>query len=88
MQEESKIDRFGRVLIPRRIREALELTAGTSLLIEAREGELILRPQPQGPTLMHKGGVLVAQVEALQDLDGCEKKARMRALRHRARPAG
>ncbi|OGF55540.1 MAG: hypothetical protein A2Z21_02630 [Candidatus Fraserbacteria bacterium RBG_16_55_9] len=80
------MDRFGRVLIPRRVREVLELTAGTSLSIEVREGELALRPQPRGPTLVRKGGVLVAQVEALQELDGFEKRARASMLRHRVHP--
>lgn len=86
MRDETKIDRFGRVLIPRRVREALELTAGTSLSIEVREGELALRPQPQGPTLVRKGRVLVAQVEASQELDGFEKRARKSLLRQRSRP--
>jgi AbrB family looped-hinge helix DNA binding protein len=87
MQDESKVDRFGRVLIPRRVREALELTAGTALALEVREGELALRPRPQEPTLVRKGRVLVAQVEAVQDPEGVSKKTRMRALRRRARPA-
>ena len=83
MRDETVLDRFGRVLIPQRVRKALELTAGTSLSVEVREGELALRPQPQGPTLVRKGGVLVAQVEALQQFDGMEKKTRMRSLRRR-----
>jgi AbrB family looped-hinge helix DNA binding protein len=87
MRDETTVDRFGRVLIPKRVRKALELTAGTSLLIEVREGELALRPQLQEPTLVRKGGVLVAQGEALQQLDGFDKRVRGRSVRHRARPA-
>ena len=87
VQDETTMDRFGRVLIPQRVRKALELTAGTSLSIEVREGELALRPQPQATMLIHKGGVLVAQVEAHPEFGGFEKRVRGRLLRHRARPA-
>jgi transcriptional pleiotropic regulator of transition state genes len=38
-----KVDRFGRVLIPRKIREALNLTADTEIESELRGRELVIR---------------------------------------------
>ncbi|MCX6648234.1 MAG: AbrB/MazE/SpoVT family DNA-binding domain-containing protein [Candidatus Bathyarchaeota archaeon] len=38
-----KVDRFGRVLIPRRIRETLNLTADTEIEFELRGRELVIR---------------------------------------------
>jgi transcriptional pleiotropic regulator of transition state genes len=38
-----KVDRFGRVLIPRRIRETINLTADTEIEFELRGNELVIR---------------------------------------------
>jgi AbrB family looped-hinge helix DNA binding protein len=73
---ETKIDRFGRVLIPKELREDLGLSPGSVLTIEQRGKEIALYPLSEEPTLVHKGEVLVARVEAKQDLSGIEKKLR------------
>lgn len=38
-----KVDRFGRVLIPRRIRESMNLSADTEIEFELRGKELVIR---------------------------------------------
>ena len=73
---ETKIDRFGRVLIPKELREDLGLSPGTPLTIEQRGREIALYPISTDPPLVHKGKVLVAKVEAMQDLSRIEKKLR------------
>ncbi len=73
---ETKIDRFGRVLIPKEVREDLGLSPGTILTIERRGKEIALYPISEEPTLVYEGKVLVAKVKALQDLSGIEKKLR------------
>jgi AbrB family looped-hinge helix DNA binding protein len=56
---ETTIDRFGRVVIPKRVREDLGLVVGESLVIEARDEGILLRPAREGAVLKHKGRVLV-----------------------------
>jgi AbrB family looped-hinge helix DNA binding protein len=56
---ETTIDRFGRVVIPKHVREALGLEAGESLVIEKRGEGILLRPAREGAPLKHKGRVLV-----------------------------
>jgi AbrB family looped-hinge helix DNA binding protein len=56
---ETTIDRFGRVVIPKQIREDLGLEAGESLVIEGRSEGILLRPAREATGLRRKGRVLV-----------------------------
>ena len=56
---ETTIDRFGRVVIPKHVRESLGLEAGESLVIEERREGILLRPAREAVALKHKGRVLV-----------------------------
>ncbi len=54
-----EIDRFGRVLIPKALREALALHAGETLEAEITGGVLQLRPLPRPAELVEHAGRLV-----------------------------
>ena len=56
---ETTLDRFGRVVIPKKVREDLGLNPGAVLQIEKREQEIFLKPVQEGPHLFDKDGVLV-----------------------------
>jgi AbrB family looped-hinge helix DNA binding protein len=56
---ETTIDRFGRVVIPKRVREDLGLAVGESLVIEERAGGILLQPVREGAALKRKGRVLI-----------------------------
>ena len=56
---QTTIDRFGRVVIPKRVREALGLVAGKPLVIEKQGGGILLRPAREGAPLKHRGRVLI-----------------------------
>ena len=56
---ETTIDRFGRVVIPKHVREGLGLEAGESLVIEEQSEGILLRPAREGAPLKRKGRVLV-----------------------------
>ena len=56
---QTTIDRFGRVVIPKHVRESLGLEAGESLVIEERSEGILLRPVREAVALKHKGRVLV-----------------------------
>ncbi len=53
------IDKAGRVVLPKNLREMLNLFPGTALEVEARADEIRLRVADRGPALIEKQGVLV-----------------------------
>jgi AbrB family looped-hinge helix DNA binding protein len=74
---EVKIDRSGRVRIPKAIRTQLGLSSGARLIIEVYNGkEIRLRPVYEKPQLVNKGGVLVVQSLAVGELDNIESQER------------
>ena len=59
---ETSLDRFGRIVIPKKIREDFNLKAGTPIRIEENEQAIILTPVREEPNLHVKDGVLVFNV--------------------------
>ena len=74
------LDKFGRILIPKRIRDRLGLKPGIELRLEVNEGgeegrSISLRPAPDQGRLIRKGNVLVFKGERLgspEKLDAVE----------------
>ncbi len=56
---ETILDKFGRVVIPKEIRDHLGLKPGEVLQIERLEGEVMLKPLREESLLHTKDGVLV-----------------------------
>ena len=56
---ETTLDKFGRVVIPKEIRDNLGLKPGEMLHIESIEDEVILKPLKEETPLHVKDGVLV-----------------------------
>ena len=65
---ETAVDKFGRVVIPKPIRDQLGLRPGTKLVVEEHERQVTLRPVEEAPRLTLKEGVLVYRGEATGDL--------------------
>lgn len=75
----STLDKFGRVVIPKPVRDALHLTPGTALSVEGRNGEVVLKPRSEAPALKRKGGLLVFAGQPTGDLlDAVERHRRER----------
>ena len=55
------IDRFGRVVLPKKLRERLHLNPGTELEVEETAEAILLKPVPRQAKIINKGGWLVAQ---------------------------
>ena len=55
----TKVDQFGRVLIPKPIRESLGLGAGTELTVQEQDDGVVLRPADPSAFLKYKGKILV-----------------------------
>ncbi len=56
---ETMIDKFGRIVIPKKIRDSLGLKPGSSFYIEENNREIRLKPVEGTPQLKNKNGWLV-----------------------------
>ena len=63
------VDRFGRVVVPKSMRDRLGLRAGSAIEIEESDGRLSLRPVEEQSSLAMKEGVLVFTGAAIGDLE-------------------
>ena len=66
MKQETTIDRFGRVLIPKSVRDALALEPGSVLTLEELRDGLVLRLRDDSPTFEVREGVLVYGGELIE----------------------
>ena len=53
------IDRAGRLVLPKKMRDALHLQPGSSLEVEQRDDEVVLRPPQPEAELIYKEGIPV-----------------------------
>jgi len=78
----ARMDRFGRVVIPKSIRDALGFAAGTELRVRKKGKEIVLVPTGHSPLLKRKGHVLVfAGGEATGDITDIIEKVREERIR-------
>jgi AbrB family looped-hinge helix DNA binding protein len=64
-----KLDKLGRVVLPKPLRARYGLRAGTELEIVEGAQEFALRPARSGPSLVEVGGILVHQGVPKGELD-------------------
>ena len=75
------VDRFGRVVVPKNIRDRLGMRPGSEIEIDEKENEVILKPAEREPLLMVKKGVLVYSGKAAGDLREAVRTQREERLR-------
>lgn len=63
------IDRLGRVVIPKSVREHFHLTPGAELEIATDTDGIRLKPALNAPTLIRKAGVLIHHGTDTTDID-------------------
>jgi AbrB family looped-hinge helix DNA binding protein len=56
---EATIDRFGRIVIPKKIRDDFNLKPGSQIHFEEAEKTIVMKPVYNEPNLIEKDGVLV-----------------------------
>ena len=81
---ETTIDRFGRIVIPKEIRDDFNLKPGSPIRIEESDQVIILKPLQGEANLHWKDGVLVFSGTPLGDLTkalGKHRKDRAKKLR-------
>jgi AbrB family looped-hinge helix DNA binding protein len=80
---DTTLDRFGRVVIPKDVRDALGLRAGDSLRVEPAGDSVVLKPVRAGSSWRREGKVLVftgTLTEEPGDLLRRQREERMRKL--------
>ena len=77
---ETTLDRFGRVVIPKRLREDLGLHPGSVLQIKQDDQKIFIEPMHEEPRMAVKKGVLVYQGVASEDIERAIKDHRQERL--------
>jgi len=78
------VDKAGRVVIPKKLRDELHLSSGDSLEIESQGDELVLRPVHEKATMFKEDGMWVIKTGkalAVEDLNAVIES--VREERHR-----
>ena len=65
---ETMLDRFGRIVIPKKIRDDFNLKPGSQIHIEEGDETIVLKPVHGEPNLISKEGVLVFSGKPIEDL--------------------
>jgi AbrB family looped-hinge helix DNA binding protein len=63
------IDRLGRIVVPKAVRDRLHLTPGTNLELTADAGGIRIVPVNSEPSLVRKNGILVHHGTETTDVD-------------------
>lgn len=83
---ETTLDRFGRVVIPKEVRDILGLKPGELLKVEQSDDEVILKPLREEPPIKVKDGVLVYTGIATGNLMEAVRGHREERLRRASSP--
>jgi len=77
---QTTIDRFGRIVLPKKLRDDFNLAPGSQIHIEESGQEIILKPIHGEPNLRLKEGILVFTGVPVGDLNNAVAKHRKERL--------
>lgn len=83
---ETTLDKFGRVVIPKEIRDILGLKPGELLKVEQSGDEVVLKPLREEPPIRVKDGVLVYAGTATGNLTEAVRAHREERLKRVSSP--
>jgi AbrB family looped-hinge helix DNA binding protein len=75
------VDRFGRIVVPKEIRDRHGLVPGSEIDIEDAADMIVVRRRAESPGLVEKEGILVFRGQATGDLNAAVKSHRNDRLR-------
>lgn len=81
------IDRFGRLVIPKAVRERLGLAPGTAVRLEQADGGFVIRPARDEPQVTRVNGVLVLTTPAVSPVEDAVRDDRAARTAHLVRRA-
>ena len=76
------IDRFGRVVVPKKVRDDLGLTPNVALEVEEGSNEIVLHPKLEDSFVISKKGVLVVRAKATESIEYFLEKDRRNRIKH------
>jgi AbrB family looped-hinge helix DNA binding protein len=79
---ETTLDRFGRIVIPKDVRDDMGLEAGTVLQIEKDGERIVLQPIQGEPQVLEKKGILVFTGTAVGDVEAALHEHRKKRIRN------
>jgi len=82
---EATLDKYGRIVVPKPLRDKLGIEAGTALILEAEGDHLVLRPVKRS-VLEEQDGLLVSTAEVDGTVDVQSVIDEVRAERTRKAP--
>ncbi len=82
---ETTLDRFGRIIIPKEVRDDMGLETGAVLQIEKKGERIVLQPLQGEPKISEKKGIPVFTGTAVGDLGAALQEHRKRRLKKMAR---
>jgi len=82
---ETTLDRFGRIIIPKDVRNDMGLQAGAVLQIEKKGEKILLQPVHGEPKITEKKGILVFTGTAAGDVGTALREHRKPRLKKLAR---
>jgi len=77
---ETTLDKFGRIVIPKRVRDGLGLKPGAVLQIEQADQRILMEPVHEGTHVVVKNGVLVFSGSSTGDIVGAIQAHRKERL--------
>ena len=77
----TKVDRFGRIVVPKEMRDRHGLVPGSQVEIEDSAETIVLRVLSDLPGLVEKQGILIFRGRATGDLDSAIRSQRNERLR-------
>lgn len=69
MTATAEIDKAGRLVVPKKVRDAMRVRAGDRFRVEQRGDEIVLRPELSEGSLARKGGMWVISGRQLDNYD-------------------
>jgi AbrB family looped-hinge helix DNA binding protein len=78
---ETTLDRFGRIIIPKDVRDDMGLEAGAVLQIEKKGERIVLQPVQGEPQVTEKKGILVFTGTAIGDVEAALHEHRKKRLK-------
>ncbi len=78
------LDKFGRMVLPKIIRDDLHLESGAALEVEIGEECIILRPVRERSPVLEKDGLLVFSGSPTEDLEQAIDRHRRQRIKHAA----
>jgi AbrB family looped-hinge helix DNA binding protein len=80
---EIPIDKAGRVVLPKEVRDQLGIHEKTKFKVTEESNKIILTPIRTEPKIVKKNGLLVVQAPEAKDLDIVEEIKKMREKRNK-----